>query len=82
MERTIISVMVLVRRCKGWSQGNVVDVVTRLWASQLWNFGLFPCRGRGFILNEISDFSRLQNVLNITEVHLAFCSQGWRLFLH
>jgi len=24
MERTIISVMVLVRKCKGWSQGNVV----------------------------------------------------------
>jgi len=59
MERTIISVMVLVCMCKGWSQGNVVDVVTRLWASQLWNFGLFPCRGRGFILNEISDFSLL-----------------------
>jgi len=50
MERPIISVMVLVHRCKGWSQSNVVDVVTRLWAGQLWNFGLFPCRGRGFIL--------------------------------
>ena len=37
MERTIVSVIVIVHRCKGWSQGNVVGVVTRLCGGQLWN---------------------------------------------
>jgi hypothetical protein len=41
---------------------------------------LFPCRERGFILNEISDFSLLQNVLTITETHPAFCQKGLEAF--